>query len=73
MASERSMRREILSYGLISLKEEVIDYVVNSHDTSFILFDASAVMDKSNEDDEHPRVEKSQLKEQRLLKRRSGE
>lgn len=43
------MKKEILSYGLISIKEEKVEYVDGSLDTSFILFDASAVEDTSHE------------------------
>ena len=68
--SERQIKKEIISYGLVSIKE--IEYVGNSLDTSFILFDASAVQEKSNETGT-PQVEQSKLNENVDLEKQGRE
>ena len=39
--SEMNFKREISSYGIISIKEERIEYIGSSPDASFVLFDAA--------------------------------
>ena len=41
LVTEHSLKRDIRSYGIISVKEEKIEYIGGSTDASFILFDAS--------------------------------
>ena len=38
---EQGIKRDIRSYGIISIKEERVEYIGSSADASFILFDAS--------------------------------
>ena len=39
--TEQAIKREIRSYGIISIKEEKVEYVGNNAAESFVLFDAS--------------------------------
>ena len=41
LVKDQALRRLILSYGLISIKEEKIEYVGANLAKSFVLFDAS--------------------------------
>ncbi len=41
LVTELAIKRDIRSYGIISIKEEKVEYVGSSGDASFILFDAS--------------------------------
>lgn len=46
MVAEHSLKLEIRSYGIISVKEEKIEYIGTSSDASFVLFDASGPTDE---------------------------
>lgn len=41
IVAEHTLKRDIRSYGIISVKEEKIEYIGTNSDTSFVLFDAS--------------------------------
>ena len=78
--NDRQLKKEILSYGLISIKEEKVEYVDGSLDTSFILFDASAVeensLDKQKDDGLLPQIEQRggfNRDSKRTAKRGSGD
>lgn len=51
--SEMNFKREISSYGIISIKEERIEYIGGSNDTSFVLFDASGSSSKVLKNNSH--------------------
>ncbi len=61
--NERAIKREIISYGIISIVEEKVEYVGGSSDASFILFDASGTErgSSSNGGNILPQIEKSEL------------
>ena len=57
--SDTAMKREMRSYGIISIKVEKIEYIGSSTDASFILYDASqGPTDKSSD---LPAIENSEL------------
>ena len=56
--TEHAIKRDIMSYGIISVKEEKIEYIGSSTDASFILFDAST---GANGSQGLPAIEKSEM------------
>ena len=59
--NERATKREIISYGIISIVEEKVEYVGGSSDASFILFDASNTERSTGIGNILPAIEKSEL------------
>lgn len=65
--TERQLKRAIRSYGIISIKEEKIEYIGTSSSASFVLFDesqdAGQPKDAPGDKEEYgpPRIENSQL------------
>lgn len=49
IVADHSIKRDIRSYGIISVKEEKIEYIGSSSDASFVLFDASGPSDDRSE------------------------
>ena len=58
--TEQAIKRDIRSYGIVSIKEERVEYIGSSTDASFILFDASQPSVERNSG-LSPLVEKSEL------------
>ena len=61
-----AIKRDIASYGILSVKEERIEYIGSTTDASFILFDASHSQGtkagaKDDQSVEAPVIEKSEL------------
>ena len=69
--TEMSIKRSIRSYGIISIKEEKIEYVGGTSNASFVLFDASQGLtnEKNSSSISHiPVIEKSEFNnDERLL------
>ena len=59
--TEHAIKRDIMSYGIISVKEERVEYIGSSTDASFILYDASTGANGSQGLLGPPAIEKSEL------------
>ena len=72
--TEQAIKRDIRSYGIISIIEERVEYIGSSADASFVLFDASTSRtEKNNSGHSHlPVIENSELNKRSDINQQTG-